>query len=383
MVFIDIPYETQNLILSLQEQILTLQDTNLRLEQCTWELTDKYQTSQTELMNTENKWRLLQAETERQGLDQERLEMQLYTREQEVNALQKELQQAQRTMKDITKTRDIERLGYENERIAWKETEEKLLEKQRRHSTPRVTKRAWSYTEKVTRGQTEDSSKLPFSWVVDTKTYTPLVNLNQNQMTLATQKRIIDELQHTVHQQITQQSEQRRSLQQEISYWQGQARHLQCINQSLMEENEAYQRLTQEFRDPAHLTPPITPVDCHPLDATAATQDALHFNLADELNRATEPKDTLICKELEALKDTNVALRAYVGKLLLRIVESKHTVHVLRINNKPPTTLTIKPPRQNTTCEKIHASSPSPMPFSLHFWQKLIGIRPSVSRGPF
>ncbi|KAI8072969.1 hypothetical protein BC940DRAFT_344311 [Gongronella butleri] len=376
------------LVAALQDQLDSLQQKYQQLDRIATDWAEKCQSSQIEYDALQHKWKCTMQENDRLRQIVEHLETQITGRDQEIESLQAQLQQAQRAQKEMTRTHAMEKQEFECERQLWQQQEDQYLATQRRLSAPAVSgpPSARKHEKADTKSADHDKKQQK-------------QRLMQHQ-TMATQKRIIDELQLRLLRQITTHNDQMQAMQREITHWQEQMHHVQQINQSLMEENEGYQRLAMHHDVPAtnanvreekhafcHPTPPISPTEQTTRPALRLPTEIASYNLADELTRAsamrTANQGAVPCDEIKTLRDTNETLQRYVDSLLLRIVENKQTEQVLRINKHAPTTLTIRRASQDLASKplpSLHTRHPSPPTrcdtdiVSPSLWQRLVRL---------
>ncbi|KAI8336712.1 hypothetical protein BC941DRAFT_453073 [Chlamydoabsidia padenii] len=327
---------------------------------------------------------------------QEKLESELYAKEQELDGLRKDTQQWKRLHKDLDKTLAMEREEFDKDRLSWHYRETQMKDqlrhlqqqqrqqqqqeqKDRRHRSPKRKNGLFSaYSTPhipslldCRQGNDEDeysetTSKpmdLLFNHQAEIKPFdlspTSLEALDSaDKQTIRAQETIIAELKLNLEQQAHKLQQQHlldsheASLQLQALI--SQVNNIKQLNQSLMEENESYQILLHEkticgdfMSDPmvqiGHDNQDMDDSRSHQLSQNTrrsmTSGEGLGLNLADELTMASSMKskqklfnEEEMMAEIKTLQDANRALQLYMNKILLRIVENKHLETILSID---------------------------------------------------
>ncbi|KAG0181992.1 hypothetical protein DFQ29_006251 [Apophysomyces sp. BC1021] len=260
---------------------------------------------------------------------QERLELQLYEQDQELDRLNKEVQQLTKSNKDVVKKLDAEYDAFEHERLQWLQRETELSSEIRMLNTSQ-------YELKTPRKKSALCTLSKPAATSPTLVECLKGELEKQNLAILEQESQIRSQSHRIEQ-----------LQQEIA-------NINQLNRSLMEDNEGYNMLLQEktingkFATNA-LLQPETVNEQSDRCATVPASDSEELNdagdkslnLAAELDLATnDGKEKTIRdlnKRVEILQDSNSAMRYYMNKLLMRLVDDKTFEEALNID--PPLTM--------------------------------------------
>ncbi|CAO3589753.1 unnamed protein product [Absidia cylindrospora] len=393
-------YDVTILLSSLQQQLDIAQHENQQLKQNMNDQNTQYQKDQDSL---ELKMKSILQENDSLYATQERLESDLYAKEQEIGALRKETSLWKRLHKELTKSLDTEREEFDKDRSSWVQRESQLTDTIRRLQHQQQQQKGHHYrhhrsslSPKRKHGLLSAHSASCIPTFMENLDYTPVGDecqkaaakldytyhqlpsseqpgsqlsstlksiCREKQGTIKTQEGIITALKAKLEQQTNEVLQQRQLDNQKVS---AQVENLitevdniKQLNQSLMEENESYQILLHEktisgdfisdsimqFEHDDYVTENRHPKSSGPHG----------LNLADELAMASSAQTDASKKqglsteedlvgEIKALQDANRALQLYMNKILMRIVENKHLENILSIDEpskgtKPPTTI--------------------------------------------
>ncbi|KAI8078749.1 uncharacterized protein BX664DRAFT_342602 [Halteromyces radiatus] len=337
---------------------------------------------------------------------QERLETELYTKGQDLEALRKDNQYWKRLHRDLERSFNMEREEFEKERSYWHHRETTLtkhiqqLKKQNEKQHQRIEQQQQEevqhvYSFKGRNGLTYSPSLMfkqddihdmvtPRHSVEEmdtqhTSNASPILDVSMEtrilQQTIKTQAQDISRLKLDLEQQtnkLQQHLLETHEASLQIKHLTDQINSVQKLNQSLMEENESYQILLHEkaingdFISDS-IVQVIDEVDVSDSDKDQQTsRTSKNFiNLADELTKASSMESITNEKRMEdevkTLQDANRALQLYMNKILLRIVDNKHLENILSIDEpkKPSKPIIIKPSISSSSSSSTSLSSSS------------------------
>ncbi|KAI8994679.1 hypothetical protein BDB01DRAFT_773669 [Pilobolus umbonatus] len=330
---------------------------------------------QTELSNDNEYLRqkisAIQLDNSNYGNTQIRLETLIYSQEQEITRLGKEIQVLTKAKKDAEKKLSSESQEFENDRLLWQQREADLYNQLRTLSiseprtprTPRrrsVTANSLNVMSPFTSntlgdiGENEDIEESKSDQDLLKPTF-KLASIDSSyareakiaQRTIKAQDKLILDLKNELEMQKTQLQENRAESQLQslkIVHLEHEIANVKQVNRSLMEDNESYQILLHEKTiNGEFMMNPIMQVEDTILQ-TSTSSSSSGLNLAAELNMASdwqkaEETDQTIRKlndDIKTLQDTNRALQLYMNKILMKIIDNKQLEDVLSIDQPKP-----------------------------------------------
>ncbi|CAO3591657.1 unnamed protein product [Absidia cylindrospora] len=389
MGIVDINQETQYdviaIINTLQQLLEAAQNDNHKLKQC---LSDqKYQYQKDMDSKTDG---ILQEKNILYN-KQEKLETDLYAKGQALEAETKKSQHWKRLYDDLDKSLYFEREEFDKDRHVWTHRESQLTDhirllKQQQHqyynqsANPNDTilcsqsslgtsimKKNYDHRAKGTvpsSGMCEYDASFPRK--MDQISQQHKINTAQStespKDTIESLKNRIIQLKSDLEQQAIKLQHQHfldnDEASRKISHLMDQISSMKQLNQTLMEENEGYRMLLHEKTISGDfLTEPIgrfigdeySHTIGYSTSHQRTSQDTVEntvmnkipkqshgLNLADELALASSAekasKENDLLTEIKTLQDENRALQLYMNKILLRIIESKHSENLLSID---------------------------------------------------
>ncbi|GBC07048.1 hypothetical protein RclHR1_07200006 [Rhizophagus clarus] len=275
-----------------------------------------------------------------------RLESELYQQTQEVERLKKENVGFLKNKREVERKLREETQAFEKDRVVWQERESELLDQLK--ALQETVSVLAQQNEKVSEKQDEDNLY-----------YVTARELKNAQKNIKDLERRNNELtaeldkakQATNESMNTSKNHVRRIQQLENEFSQ-----VQHMNQSLMEENESFQRLIFEktMKGEFMFNPIMQLNDSHKhTDITKKiTNDISENDLEAELNRADELSSSLLGErvhkesghtvldkyqeEIKSLNDANKDMRLYIEKILNRILDYQGFEEILSLQWKKP-----------------------------------------------
>lgn len=405
--------EMKVVIQTLQDEMKYCQELNIELRHDLDEQRIQQKTISNDNDYLRQKISAIQLENSNYSNTQARLETELYTQEQDMSKLKREIQQLTKSRKDLEKKLIAESEEYEKDKSSWQQREADLYNQIRSLSantgeprTPRTPRRR-SVTastlgimspftsglgdigegeklsdqqEKNTSGS-DDNNLLrptPKLAVIDSS-YAREAKIAQR--TIKAQDKLILDLKNEVEKQKSllqenQSASQLISL--KVVHLEHEITNVKQLNRSLMEDNESYQILLHEKTiNGEFMMNPIMQVDEDTTQATSMQESTSTntssnggLNLADELassipdwnNQKEAESNQAIQKlneEVKMLQDTNRALQLYMNKILMKIINNKQLEDVLSIDQ--PTKSKEQPTLiADSTTSHNHAGGPTP-----------------------
>ncbi|KAI9598636.1 hypothetical protein BDF19DRAFT_410710 [Syncephalis fuscata] len=300
--------------------------------------------------------------------ERERLEMQVYSHQQENDSLQQEVQLSLRRQREAEKLQEKEassndRKGacFMGRKGVFSSGSITTLQRQL-HRALETQQEQQAHARQVANGDhdnTEQSKAQQRELMIARKNIR-----EQDKLILELRDRIEQE-----HSNITHTTDQYNAQALRVTILETEIKQLKDLNQSLQEDNESYQILLQEKTMNGDFM--LRSVSETSLPATS-TSTGLGLDLATELTRAMSPpgsprigpapglvdsleyrlknENTKLAGEVKTLKDENKALTLYINKILSRIMENKQLVNVLaRDYEKPEEPLKSPPPRRRSS----------------------------------
>ncbi|CAO3639597.1 unnamed protein product [Mucor hiemalis] len=345
----------------------------------------------------------IQLENSNYSNTQARLETELYSQEQDMNKLKREIQQLAKSRKDLEKKLIAESEEYEKDKSIWQQREADLYNQVRSLSanlgeprTPRTPRRRsvtastlgimgpftsglgdigedrLSDHENQSNNSSDDNSLLkptPKLAAIDSS-YAREAKIAQR--TIKAQDKLILDLKNEVEKQksLLQESQSASQLiSLKVVHLEHEITNVKQLNRSLMEDNESYQILLHEKTiNGEFMMNPIMQVEDNNntislmKESSSSNTNNGGLNLADELassipdwnnQKEAENNQTIqkLTEEVKTLQDTNRALQLYMNKILMKIINNKQLEDVLSIDQ--PT----KPKEQPTLVADTASSS--------------------------
>ncbi|KAI9485721.1 MAG: hypothetical protein EXX96DRAFT_546206 [Benjaminiella poitrasii] len=406
--------ELQLLIHSLHEQIKQGQEIEQELRH-----NIEIQKTQQKELNNDNEYlrqklAVIQLDNSNYSNTQARLETQLYSQEQDMLQLKKEIQQLSKSKRDAEKKLMVETQEYENEKSVWQQREADLYNQIRSLSItnePRTPRTPNNRRRSVT-----SLNMSPFSNVLDDTTAGlengKRISDNTNDMTtieeeegggglkstpklaaidssyareakiaqrtIKAQDKMILDLKNQLEKEnafLQEQQSQSQLQSLKVAHLEQELASMKQLNRSLMEDNESYQILLHEKTMTGEfMMNPIMQVEDRPEMKQSISSSSNGLNLAAELassipdwnsQKETESDQTIskLNEEIKVLQDTNRALQLYMNKILMKIINNKQLEDVLSIDqpskptNPPLSDASSKPAVTVTTPTNNKSSS--------------------------
>ncbi|KAG0756189.1 hypothetical protein G6F64_008384 [Rhizopus arrhizus] len=286
---------------------------------------------------------------------QARLETQIYSQEQELTTLKREIHQLSKAKKDAEKKLTLELQEFEKDKMDWQQREADLYNQIRalNIAEPRTPRRRSVTTlSPFGLGDIEENKK-------DTETTTSL-NVPKlsspsyareakiAQRTIKAQDKLIADLKMELDKQRTIVQEHKNQIQNQslrMEHLEYEIANVKQLNCSLMEDNESYQILLHEKTvNGEFMMNPIMQVHDSSVimkesNSSSSSTVSNGLNLAAELNMASDwnqkDQETTIQKlndEIKKLEDTIRALQLYMNKILMKVIDNKQLEDVLSID---------------------------------------------------
>lgn len=396
--------EIKVVIQSLQDQIKYGEEVNNELRHDI-----ENQSKQQKALSNDNdylrqKISAIQLENSNYSNTQARLETELYSQEQDMNKLKREIQQLTKARKDLEKKLIAESEEYEKDKSIWQQREADLYNQVRSLSanigeprTPRTPRRRsvtastlgimgpftsglgdigedrLSDHENHSSNSSDDNSLLKPTPKLATIDSSYAREAKIAQRTIKAQDKLILDLKNEVEKQKSLLQESQSAYQLislKVVHLEHEITNVKQVNRSLMEDNESYQILLHEKTiNGEFMMNPIMQVEDNNTPSLMKESSSSNtnnggggLNLADELassipdwnnQKEAENNQTIqkLTEEVKVLQDTNRALQLYMNKILMKIINNKQLEDVLSIDQ--PT----KPKEQPTLVASTTTSS--------------------------
>ncbi|EIE85067.1 hypothetical protein RO3G_09777 [Rhizopus delemar RA 99-880] len=311
---------------------------------------------------------------------QTRLETQIYSQDQEIAKLRKEIHQLSKAKRDAEKKLALEQQEFEQDKVNWQQREADLYNQIRSFSvaeprTPRTPRRR-SVTTLSPFGLGDiEETKETTAEIAPTLNAPKLASPSYAreakiaQRTIKAQDKLISDLKLELDKQKGILQEHQNQVQNQslkIEHLEHEIANVKQLNRSLMEDNESYQILLHEktMNGEFMMNPIMQVEDPDMKESSSSSTTSNGLNLAAELNMASDwnqkDQETTIQKlneEIKILQDTNRALQLYMNKILMKIINNKQLEDVLSIDQPSKEEKTPKPIRAKTT-----TFAPPPIP---------------------